>query len=442
MMRSLGRFGDQRLQTGGVFLLNRLLGLGQCGISLRALGGDRAGEVRVDRFLRNPKVTPAEMVATARAHLLERVQGREVLVIQDTTSLRDDGNKRGLYLHPAIAVDAADGALLGLLSADFLVRDETPKAHCNKRRLEQKESRRWVDVTAQAADLLMAGASRVTVIADREADLYEMFACRPEGVEVLVRAHHNRVLTDGGWLDESCADQPELGRTTVKLPPIAGRAGRVATLALRARRISIKRPKRNRARWTAGLAASVDLTLVEVREIDTPAGETPLNWRLLTTRTVQTLADAQMIVRLYRCRWTIEQVFRVMKTRGFDIEAVPIRENAPLKNLGCATLIAAIQIQQMLHDRDGLAARPMTDVFEPDDQPLIEAIGTTLEGRTARQRNPHPSGSLAHATWICARLGGWTGYYGKPGPIVLVRGHLRLLTMLEGIKRSGLVRIP
>jgi hypothetical protein len=398
--------------------------------------------VRLERFLKNPRVSPAEMVATARLHLLPRVQGREVLVIQDTTSLRDDGNKRGLYLHPAIAVDAADGALLGLLTADVLVRDETPKTHCNKRRLEDKESRRWVEVTDQAADLLTAGASRVTVIADREADLYEMFACRPEGVDVLVRANHNRVLADGGWLDESCDDQPELGRTTVKLPSAPGRAARQATLALRARRISIKRPKRNRARWAAALPASVELTLVEAREIDPPPGEAPLHWRLLTTRTAESLDDAQVIIGLYRRRWIIEQVFRVMKTRGFDIEAVPIQENAPLKNLGCATLIAAIQIQQMLHDRDGLAARPMTDVFEPADQPVIEAIGRTLEGRTARQRNPHPSGSLAHATWICARLGGWTGYYGKPGPIVLVKGHLRLLTMLEGIKRSGLVRIP
>jgi hypothetical protein len=397
--------------------------------------------VRLDRFLKNPRVTPAEMVATARAHLLARVQGREVLVIKDTTSLRDDGNKCGLHLHPAIAVDATDGALLGLLSADFLVRDETPKAHCNKRRLGEKESRRWVEATGQAADLLTAGASRVMVIADREADLYEMFACRPEGVDVLVRANHNRTLADGGWLDESCDDAPELGRSTVDLPPVPGRAARVARLALRARRISIKRPKRNRAHWAAALAPGVELTLVEAREIDPPAGETPLHWRLLTTRTVENLADAQIIVGFYRRRWTIEQVFRVMKTRGFDIEAVPIQDNAPLKNLGCATLIAAIQIQQMLHDRDGQATRPMTDVFEADDQPVIEAIGTTLEGRTARQRNPHPPGSLAHATWICARLGGWTGYYGKPGPIVLVRGHQRLLTMLEGVKRSALVRI-
>ena len=176
-----------------------------------------------------------------------------------------------------------------------------------------------------------------------------------------------------------------------------------------------------------------------MREVDPPAGETPLQWQLLTTRAIEDLTGAQKIVAFYRGRWNIEQVFRVMKTRGFGIEAVPIQDDMPLKNLACATLIAAIQIQQMLHDRDGLAARPMTDVFEPNDQPVIEAIGKTLEGRTARQRNPHPPGSLADAAWICARLGGWTGYYGKPGPIVLVRGHLRLLTMLEGIKRSGLV---
>ena len=108
-------------------------------------------------------------------------------------------------------------------------------------------------------------------------------------------------------------------------------------------------------------------------------------------------------------------MFRVMKTKGFDIEAVPLRNHRSRRNLACATLIAAIQVQQMLHDRDGQAHRPMSDVFAPADQPLIESIGKTLEGKTDRQKNPHPSGSLAQAAWICARLGGWTGYGGKPG---------------------------
>jgi hypothetical protein len=381
------------------------------------------------------------MVASARSALLERVRGRELLVAQDTTSLRDDGGKRGLYLHPAIVFDAADGALLGLLTAAFLVHDEPPEIHRHQRGLHEKESRRWVEAAAQAADLLAAGASRVTMVADREADLYEMFACLPEGVEVLIRARHDRCLTDGGRLYEACEGQPEPGRETIELPSIPGRPARRATFALHARRVCIERPKRSRADRAAELSASVSLALVEAREIDPPPGETPAHWRLLTTRTVESLDDARLIVSYYRRRWAIEQVFRLMKTRGFDIEAVPIRENEPLKNLGCATRIAAIQIQQMLHDRDGRAERPMTDVFEPADQPIIETIGRSLEGRTERQRNPHPPASLAHATWICARLGGWTGYHGKPGPIVLARGHQRLLTMIEGIKRSGLVRI-
>ena len=73
---------------------------------------------------------------------------------------------------------------------------------------------------------------------------------------------------------------------------------------------------------------------------------------------------------------------------------------------------------------------------------MIESIGKILEGKTERQKNPHPSGSLAHATWICARLGGWTRYGRKPGLIGLVRGLVRLQAMLEGIKRFALVYIP
>lgn len=418
-----------------------MVSIGQNGISLRAMGGDRAGEPRLDRFLNNPAVTPAEMVVTARARLMDRVAGREVLVIQDTTSLRDDGDKHGLYLHPAIAVDATDGALLGLLTAEFLVHDDTPKAHRHKRALEDKESRRWVDAIQQAATLREAGAIGVTMIADREADFYEAFACRPEGVEVLVRSRHNRILADKTKLFQRGEAQPELGRMTVELPSGAARQARTATIALRACRVGIQRPKRNRAAWAAALPASVELTLVEAREVDPPTGATALHWWLLSTRAAETLACACTIVALYRRRWVIEQLFRTMKTQGFDIEAVPIRHNRSLKNLACATLIAAIQIQQMMHDRDGRAGRPMSDVFDTADQPTIEAIGKTLEGRTARQRNPHPPGSLAHVTWICARLAGWNGYYDKAGPIVLIRGHVRLQTMLEGIKRFGLVRI-
>jgi hypothetical protein len=419
--------------------LERLVAVGQGGVRVRPLGGNRAGEVRLGRFLRNPRVTPAEMIATAGARTAGLVNGRHVLVIQDTTSLRDDGDQRSLHLHPAIAVDAADGVLLGLVHADFLHRTGGKRAQSNNRPFAEKESRRWMDATQAAATLAAAGAACATVIADREGDIYEMFACRPAETELLIRVHHDRVLENGSRLYNCTESLPELGRETVALPAAPGRPARAAVLALRVCQVALGRPQRNLAAETARLPPRAVLWFVEAREIDPPATATPVHWRLLTTHAVSTLADAKQITGFYRQRWTIEQLFRVMKTKGFDIEAVRVADNGPFENLAAATLIAAIQVLQMVRERDGTAGRPLDDVFEAADQPALEAVCATLEGKTDRQKNPHPRQSLAYAAWTCARLGGWTGYYGKPGPIVTLQGFLRFKAMLHGWKLGRLV---
>jgi hypothetical protein len=121
-----------------------------------------------------------------------------------------------------------------------------------------------------------------------------------------------------------------------------------------------------------------------------------------------------------------------MKTQGFDREAVTMPDEAAFENLATATLIAAVKVMQMVHDRDGTAQRPLTEAFRVEDQPVLEAICAMLEGKTAKQKNPHRPGTLAYATWVCARLGGWTGYDGKPGPIVIYAGLARFTAMLDG----------
>ena len=413
-------------------MLARLVCVGQSGISVRRVGGNRAGEMRFTRFLRNQRVRPEEMVATARARTAGLVKGRHILAIQDTTTLRDDGKQRSLNLHPMIAVDAGDGGLLGLVDAVFLTHVGGKKRLSAKRPFAEKESRRWLDAINTAASLVAAGAVCVTVIADREGDIYEEFACRPAETELLIRAHHDRILEDGGALNGCMDEVPELGRETIDLPANPGRPARRVVLALRARTVTLVRPKRNHPAEAAKLPKNVTLTLVEAREVDPPAAVTPVHWRLLTTHAVDTLADARRITGFYRQRWTIEQVFRVMKTKGFDIEAVRVAEDGPFENLTTATLIAAIQVLQMVRERDGVAGRPLKDTLAPDDQPALEAICQTLEGKTERQKNPHPKGSLAYASWVCARLGGWTGYYGKPGPIVMMHGLQSLKAMLHG----------
>jgi len=438
MPPSLGRFGDARRQATSTALLQSLVEVGQSGVSLRALGGGRGGEVRFGRFLRCEAVTPGEMIATAHAHTAGRVAGRHILAIQDTTSLRDDGDQRSINLHPTIAIDAADGALLGLVHAEILVRDGTAgEVHCNKRPFAEKESRRWLDAVRCGETLLAAGAVAVSVIGDREGDIYEDFALRPPGVDVLFRAHHDRALTAGGKLFSKPDRWKPLGRETIHLPAGPGRRARTAVLELRAGAVTLKRPKRNSAAEAAKLPPSVAVTLLEAREIDPPEGVTPLLWRLLTSHTVAALADARRITGFYRQRWTIEQLFRVMKTQGFDIEASRVADGGPFENLATATLIAAIEVLSLVRDRDGEAGRPMTDVFDADEQPVIEAISASLEGSTERQKNPHAPGSLAFVSWVCGRLGGWTIYYGKAGPVVMLKGMERLRAMIEGWRLAG-----
>jgi hypothetical protein len=413
-------------------LLERLLEVGQQGIRVRPLGGDRAGEVRIGRFLRNLSVTPEEMIETALARTCTLVQGRHVLAIQDTTSLRDDGKSSNHQLHATITVDADDGALLGVAGASFLRNKGRKKIHCNKRPFAEKDSRRWLDATHEAARLADAGAACVTVVADRECDIYDEFALRPGNVELLIRCHHDRVLTDGTRLHACTRTLSELGREIVHVPAAPGRSKRDAVVALYACQVTLRRPKRNTAAETAKLPPALSLTLVEAREIGAPVDAPPLRWRLLTTHSVTNFAEARRIIGFYRLRWSVEQVFRTMKTKGFDIEAVRMEEEMAFENLTAATLIAAVQVLQMVHERDGTARRPAKDVFDPEDLSALAAICPTLEGKTQKQRNPHPAGSLAYATWVCARLGGWNGYYGKPGPIVVLRGFQRFQAMRDG----------
>lgn len=391
---------------------------------VRRLGGDRAGEIRLTRFLRNRSVTAGEMARTAGQATAARSAGRQVLAIQDTTVVRSAGGG-GEYLHAVLAVDAEEGAILGLAHAELLCRSGGRRQARRGLPVEAKESFRWLAGAEHAAQACRE-ARQVTVIADREADIFEAFLRRPASVELLVRAAQDRSLEDGGRLFAAVSALPVAARLQLDLPAGPGRRARRADLALRFMPARLARPRNG----VPGKAACVAVQLVELREEFPPAGETPVHWRLLTTHRVDCVADALVVAGFYRRRWVIEQLFRTLKTQGFDIEALRIEDTEPRGKLVMAALVAAVSVQQLVHARDGRIAaggglRPLTDAFSAEDLPLLQAHCARLEGRTARQKNPHPPGSLAYAAWVCARLGGWTGYYGKPGPIVMLHGWLQ-----------------
>ena len=419
-------------------MLGRLVADGGWGSSVRSLGGNRSGEMRITRFLHSGKVTTTEMLSTASARTCSRACGRHVLAIQDTTSVRVDEKGIGLSVHPLMAVEATSGFVLGLVDAFFLDRRGGERAIRKERTFEEKDSRRWLDGAESASKLWEAGAACVTVVEDREGDIYECFAFKPANVEKLVRAAQDRLLADQKTHLFAVADQwSEAGQMTVELPAIPGRKARTAVLSVRFGEVEIAKPKNRKCDAGAReLPKTVTVRMVDAREIDPPPGEEPAHWRLLTTHQVNDVADARRIIGFYRLRWTIEQLFRTTKTKGFDMEALRQQEGGPLEKLVVATLVAAVIVMQLVAERDGKLNRPLSDAFDPGDQPVLERVSQSLEGKTQKQKNPHPKGTLAFAAWVFSRLGGWTGYYGKPGPIVMLRG----LTKFHAIKHGWTLR--
>lgn len=440
-MGQLGEFGDARRAASGDALLERVMTTGS--LVVRTLGRGRAGEIRIHRFLDAPSVTAEEMVETLSSRTAAACAGRRIVAAQDTTEINfsgreakrkglgpaGDGASAGFFIHPVIAVDAEDEAVLGLVDAQIWTRDaEASTAPRRGRTLADKESRRWLTAAERTAERLKDAAS-VVVVGDRESDVYAVFARRPASVDLLVRAAQDRALESGGKLFAAAEAWPELTRMEVAVSSKRiGDPGRTATVAVRAGRVSIRRPQSGFEKCDP---ETLSLTYVEVREVDAPAVGEPLLWRLLTSLDAVDAAGVIDVVRLYRLRWRIEEVFRALKSDGLRLEDVQFADAAKLFKLAAIGMAAATRTLQLVDARDG-GARPATDVVDPDVLPAAHAIAPTLEGKTARQKNPHAPNSLAWLAWIIARLGGWNCYYKPPGPKTMRAGWNRFAMMVAG----------
>jgi hypothetical protein len=433
-------YGDIRVAERSDWLIERVATTGT--LVLRRVGGTRAGELAVHRFLSSPYVSVANIVETLAARTAVQCAGRHVLAVQDTTEInfagRDnkrrgfgaggDGKTPGFFIHPVIALDVETEAVVGLVDAGIWTRSQARVAPRRKRTLEDKESMRWLAGCEAAAETLV-GAASVVMVADRESDLYALFGRRPDRLDLIVRAGQDRGLEQGGLLSAALDKSEALHRSEVQVAPRGpGDKGRIAKVELRAATVRIKRPRVGPSRT---LAETIELGLVEAREVDAPKANTPLLWRLLTTLPVATAAHAQQVVQLYRLRWRIEQVFRALKSDGLKLDDSQMVDAERLFNLAAIGMAAAIRTIQLVDARDG-SSRPATDVVDQAFAVPLQLLSKKLEGKTARQKNPHPPGSLAFVAWITARLGGWNCYYKPPGPKTMRQGWNQLAATLEG----------
>jgi hypothetical protein len=356
------------------------------------LSNGRGEEARFGRWLSNAKVRLVEMERTIGEQMRARVAGLHVLAIQDTSELNyqahagrtrglgtvGNGRDAGLFVHPVLAVEADSGACLGLVGAQVYARHESAAKHRRALPIESKESMRWLE-GAQTAKRYLDTARHVTVVADRESDIYEEWDRLPEaGFDLLTRACRDRALAGGGSLYAWSDALPVAERFTLDLPERPGkRSARTATLELRYGAVAVKRPRNG---THPGAAPAPTLRMVDVREVDTPAGEDPVHWRLLTTHQVEDTAKALEIVLWYRRRWTIEQLFRTLKTQGLDVE--PGRKRA-------SASAAGFRRPDRRHPHPATARRSRRCPGSPHPRCFLRGAGQHPDRPPAKSGRPH-----------------------------------------------------
>jgi DDE family transposase len=436
----IGKFGDTRLSKIGALLFKRLSE--KLTICIKSLGGDRATEVAFNRFLSNESVEPEIISDELSKKANQSCLGKShVLCLQDTVQLTyptqslkkdrfgstSDANTKGLFVHPGIIVDASNRDVIGASSIIAWCRNEQSASQGNKARtIEEKESIRWI-TTALSAKKNITNAEIITVIGDRESDIFEIFERVPdERTHLIVRASHDRILDSDEKISVLLENTKIAGTHKIKLPAITGkRKARIATLAIKYTPISLRNP--------AG--ALINIFCVSALEISPiPSDETPISWVLLTTHLVSSLKSAIQILTWYTWRWIIEQIFRIMKNKGLKIEDSQIEDPKKLQVLSLLCVATAIKVMSLVESRDGRNNRSASDLYTKNELILMVLLCKKLEGKTEKQKNPYVKNSMSWAAWIIARLGGWNGYRSEspPGPIVMLRGLQKLELQYEG----------
>lgn len=168
------------------------------------------------RFLENQQVSLSELAKSLSAHCQQQVEGLHVLAVSDSSEINLQahagrlkpeglgvvGNNQdlGFFIHPTLALNAASGFPLGISSVQMWSRPaERPDKHTRRYKqlpIQEKESLKWLESAASSQRCFeLGGATTVTYIGDREADIYEQWVTVPNHqTHVLIRACRDRLL--------------------------------------------------------------------------------------------------------------------------------------------------------------------------------------------------------------------------------------------------------
>jgi hypothetical protein len=373
-----------------------------------------------------------------------------VLWVSDTSTLSFDhpattglgstsggGLGQGMLLHTTMAVDASGGidkppAVLGLGYQQVWARGP-------KRDKKKPESTKWSlgteAIGTPPPDL------RWVHVGDAESDCWEAIeACREQGSGFALRACQNRQAIAG----HAPAGQLPEGEVTLLFDLLRQER------ALANKKLWVRGRKDRQARWAHLAVAALPVTLlapknwsakehrqgrprpepikcwaVRVYEINTPAGEEPIEWVVLTDEMVTNAVTALKVVFWYSCRWLIEEYHKCLKT-GCRIESRQLEEAGRLKSLLGILGVVAVRLLQLKHQAKVNPDAPATSVV-PEN--YVRTLAAHLKERMSKM--------TTRRFWReTAKLGGFIGRKGDgdPGWLTLWQGWQHLETLTAGVE--------
>lgn len=417
------------------------------------------------RFMSNDKVTVSELMGMGDKAACQAVSGKHVLAIGDTSEislkkqiahikdagrvgLLSDNKTPGFIAHGQMLLDASSGH--GLCLSSLLLWNRPAKAEKGKGpkpAYEQRESYKW-ELGIKDSQNIISQAQMATYVFDQEADIFDLYAgvkSLKEDHHLIVRSHYNRkVETQGKQMPlwDFMGQAPFSHTYRLKVRPLKRRnesrrkqqkrTGREALIQLRYRQVTLLAPK------TAQSKSKLNLWVVEALESPetVPQSEEPIHWRLVTTHPVQSSEEAMQVIRWYEMRWMIEQLFRLIKRKGFNVERCELQYLDAILKMTVLSFKAAFNVLRLMLARDKPHSQPISHMFTQGQRICLAVLNEKYQGNTTKQRNPYPPGQLSWAAWVIARMGGWKGLksQGLPGPITMKRGLDQFYTYFDAWK--------
>jgi len=421
------------------------------------------------RLMNRPEVTHSAILNSHADHTRTQIAtctDTVVLIVHDATELDyttrttvsaelsqiGEGTHRGFICHNSLAVRADTGAVLGLTSQILHLRAVVPEGETPKQKRERasRESRLWLR-GAQACGPAPTGVCCVDV-SDSLSDTFEyMASAMTNGRHFLLRAKENRrlgkpedesevvsddesddesevvseVVSDDepSYLYETIRAVPAVVERTLVVQPTTGRAGRTTTVQISFASVCLAVPGKRLGEYAP---KPLSMWAVRIWETNTPAGEAPLEWILLTNVLIETASDALDRVDWYERRWIVEEYHKGMKT-GCKIEELQFDTSARLEP---AIAILSVVTTTLLQLRDAARApdaetRPASTIL---DRLYIEVLRKHYGSRLSAEP------SVRQFYMHVARLGGHQNRKvdGLPGWLTLWRGWTKLNLMVDG----------